>query len=126
MSSEIAKTFPAVNCDAVRNNYGTELQRYAIKDYDFVIKNPGVASSGALKCFCNQEIAKNAEKAYADTYGDPEGRYICWDYQYKVYEVYIMLNSLKYFITGVNYILRTICISLVAWIGYKTETLKLI
>ena len=37
-----------------------------------------------------------------------------------------MLNSLKYFITGVNYILRTICISLVAWIGYKTETLQLI
>ena len=25
MSSQIAKTFPAVNCDAVRNNYGTEL-----------------------------------------------------------------------------------------------------
>lgn len=37
-------------------------------------------------------------------------------------EVFVWLNSLKYFITGVNFVLRTICIKLVAWIGYPTET----
>ena len=38
----------------------------------------------------------------------------------------VWLNSLKYFITGVNFFLRTICIALVKWVGYKTETMKLL
>ena len=37
----------------------------------------------------------------------------------------IWLNSLKYFITTFNFILRTVCISLVQWIGYPTETQQL-
>ena len=41
-------------------------------------------------------------------------------------EVFVWLNSLKYFITGVNFVLRTICIKLVAWIGYPTETVQLL
>ena len=55
-------------------------------------------------------------------YGHSAGKKICNEYSYIKITVFVMLNSLKYFITGVNYILRTICIKLVAWIGYPTET----
>ena len=41
------------------------------------------------------------------------------------FEILIWLNSLKYFITTFNFILRTVCISLVQWIGYPTETQQL-
>jgi len=40
--------------------------------------------------------------------------------------VFLWLNSLKYFITGVNFVLRTVCIKLVAWVGYPTETMQLL
>ena len=126
LSSSIAKTFPAVSCEAINNNYGTQLQKFAIEDYDFIEANPGIASSGALKCFCTAELKNDLQKALYDTYGHPNGKTICWDYQYKVLEVFVWLNSLKYFITGVNFVLRTVCIALVAWIGYKTETIKLL
>ena len=57
-----------------------------------------------------------------NTYGHPKGQKICAQYQEIAFEVFLWLNSLKYFITGVNFVLRTICIKLVAWIGYPTET----
>jgi len=41
------------------------------------------------------------------------------------FEIFAWLNSLKYIITGVNFVLRTVCINLVAWIGYPTETKQL-
>jgi hypothetical protein len=34
-------------------------------------------------------------------------------------------NSLGYLITGVNYVIRTIIISLITWIHFKTETMQL-
>lgn len=34
-------------------------------------------------------------------------------------------SSIAYFLVGTNYILRTICITLVDWIGYSTETVRL-
>ena len=40
--------------------------------------------------------------------------------------MFLWLNSLKYFITGVNFVLRTVCIKLVAWVGYPTETMQLL
>ena len=128
VSAGIAKVFPAVSCEAIEANYGKELQRYAVEDYDFVTdpKNAGLASSGALKCFCKAEIAADMNGAFAKSYGHAKNALICWEYQYMVLKVFVWLNSLKYFITGVNFFLRTICILLVDMIGYKTETLKLI
>lgn len=96
-----------------------------MKDYDFIAANPGVASSGALKCFCNKEIYNDLNKAFSSTYGSTNNEYICYDYSSIVLRVFVMLNSLKYFITGVNFVLRTVCILLVNWIGYETETMKL-
>lgn len=39
--------------------------------------------------------------------------------------VYYWTTSLSYLLIGINYILRTICIKLVDWIGYDSETVKL-
>ena len=121
-SAAIAREFPAVDCEAVKATYGTQLQRYALEDYDFVVTHDGLPSSGALTCFCNQELAENYSKAKESDYGHHQGKKICSEYEYIKIEVFVWLNSLKYFITGVNFVLRTICIKLVAWIGYPTET----
>lgn len=40
-------------------------------------------------------------------------------------EVLFWTSSLGYVLTGINYVLRTVCIMLVAWIGYASETVKL-
>lgn len=37
-------------------------------------------------------------------------------------ELFFGLRSIKLFIPFVNFVFRTICIKLVAWIGYKTKT----
>lgn len=51
-SAEIAREFPPTDCDSISQTYGSQLQRYAVEDYDFVVKNDGLPSSGALQCFC--------------------------------------------------------------------------
>jgi len=96
-----------------------------VEDYDFVVEHDGLPSSGALECFCNAEIAADYNKAITTAYGHPKNALICSEYLSIKTEVFLWINSLKYFITGVNFVLRTICIALVAWIGYPTETQKL-
>ena len=39
--------------------------------------------------------------------------------------VYMWTTALSYILIGFNYILRTVCIKLVDWIGYDTETMRL-
>ena len=39
--------------------------------------------------------------------------------------VYMWTTALSYILIGFNYILRTVCIMLVNWIGYDTETMRL-
>ena len=39
--------------------------------------------------------------------------------------VYMWTTALSYILIGFNYILRTVCIMLVDWIGYDTETMRL-
>jgi len=71
-------------------------------------------------------MTANYEKAMSQSYGHPKGALICSEFSEIQTTVFLWLNSLKYFITGVNFILRTVCILLVAWIGYPTETEKLL
>ena len=40
-------------------------------------------------------------------------------------KVLFWTKSISYFLIGTNYILRTVCIILVNWVGYETETEKL-
>ena len=125
MSADIAREFPKVDCEAIKTTYGSQLKTYAIEDYDFVVANDGLPSSGALTCFCTDEMTNNYDIAMTSNYGHPHQQLICKEFESIQTEVFLWLNSLKYFITGVNYILRTVCILLVAWIGYPTETEKL-
>ena len=39
--------------------------------------------------------------------------------------MYLWTSALSYLLIGINYILRTICIMLVDWIGFSTETVRL-
>jgi hypothetical protein len=39
--------------------------------------------------------------------------------------VLLWTSALSYLLIGINYILRTVCIMLVDWIGYSTETIRL-
>ena len=109
-SSEIAREFPVVDCEAIRETYGDKLQRYAVADYDFVVQNEGLPSSGALKCFCSAELKRDYNYAVTSSYGHPGKVQICEEYEFIIFEVFVWLNSLKYFITGVNVVLRLLCI----------------
>ena len=121
-SAEIAREFPPFDCEAVEQTYGDQLQKYAVEDYDFVIANDGLPSSGALKCFCEAAKNEDYDEAMTSNFGHPKGKLICNEYQTIAFEIFFWLNSLKYFIPGVNYVLRTVCIKLIIWIGYPTET----
>ena len=59
------------------------------------------------------------------SYGQEEGKYICEGYFDSVLNVLIWTSALSYLLIGINYILRTVCIMLVDWIGYPTETERL-
>jgi len=39
--------------------------------------------------------------------------------------VYLWTSALSYLLIGINYVLRTVCIMLVDWIGFSTETMRL-
>ena len=43
-----------MNCDSLVTDYGSQLQAYAVDDFDYIQKNPGEKSSGTLQCFCKQ------------------------------------------------------------------------
>ena len=69
---------------------------------------------------------KDDPEGYAEkTYGQADGKFICNDYSIEMYKVLFWTNSIAYFLVGVNYALRVICIMLVDWIGYDTETVRL-
>ena len=70
-SANIAKSFPAVDCPSIEETYGDQLQKYASLDYDFVSRNDGLPSNGALQCFCAAELEKNYDTAITSTYGHP-------------------------------------------------------
>lgn len=38
---------------------------------------------------------------------------------------YLFVNGLSYVLTIINFILRTVCIALIDWIGFATETERL-
>lgn len=47
---------------------------------------------------------------------------ICYEYLYLDTKSAALSNSISYVLTGFNYILRTIVIIAVTWVGYATET----
>ena len=59
------------------------------------------------------------------SYGQAQGDFICEGYASAVTTVLLWTSALSYLLIGINYILRTVCIMLVDWIGYSTETVRL-
>lgn len=59
------------------------------------------------------------------SYGQADGEAICEGYASAVTTVLLWTSALSYLLIGINYILRTVCIMLVDWIGYSTETVRL-
>ena len=124
-SADMASVFPAVNCDGISEAYGDKLQTYAVTDFDYIEANPGHPSSGTLQCFCQQEFKDNKDTYLENSYGQVDGEPICANYNSLVTTVFLMTTVLSYLLIGINYVLRTVCIMLVDWIGFSTETERL-
>ena len=124
-SAKMAVVYPPVECDNIAEAYGTDLQQYAVLDYDYIQANPGLPSSGCLQCFCQQEYELDADSTLTNSFGQVDDEPICDAYYSDAMSVYFWTTALSYLLIGINYILRTVCIMLVDWIGYATETERL-
>ena len=58
-------------------------------------------------------------------YGQKDGAPICKEYNDEMVKVLFWTNAIAYVLVGVNYVLRLVCIMLVDWVGYATETVRL-
>ena len=126
-SADMATVFPNVDCGAIEATYGegSALQPYAVDDYDYIQGHPGDPSSGCLQCFCQQQYKDGVADYDTASYGQADGDAICGYYQSTVMSVYLWTTALSYLLIGINYVLRTVCIMLVDWIGFSTETVRL-
>ena len=124
-SAKMAAIFPPQDCEGVKNAYGTTLEKYANADYDYIMAHPGAQSSGTLQCFCRKMLEED-EDYKGKVYGGRTDKVeICTEFDKQVGDVYMWQTALSYLLIGINYILRTICIMLVNWIGFPTETIRL-
>ena len=124
-SANLAKVFPPTDCHGLELAYGDNLQEYAVMDYNYIQKTEAEPSSGCLQCFCQQQYKQNPDTYLTDSYGQAQKEPICEQYQEQVMSVYLWTTALSYLLIGLNYVLRTICIMLVDWIGFATETMRL-
>ena len=58
-------------------------------------------------------------------FGQADGDLICDVFTKKMLKVKFWTKGISFFLIATNYVLRTICIMLVSWVGYSTETIKL-
>ena len=126
-SADLAAVFPPADCDGLDDAYGDKMQPYAVADYNYIndAANKGKPSSGVLQCFCQDQIDDIGDAALSKSYGQADGDFICNDYVVQARNVYFYTTALSYLLIGINYILRTVCIMLVDWIGFATETERL-
>ena len=90
----------------------------------FIQANPGIKSSGTLQCFCDEQYSLGSTAAYDATYG-PDEVPMCATYLKLVFKTIAFSNSLKYVLAIFNFVIRTIVIMAVTWIGYATNTAQL-
>ena len=43
-STSVARVFPTVDCEAALQTYGSEIEEFAVADYDFIKSHPGKQS----------------------------------------------------------------------------------
>ena len=125
-SAAMAQVFPLVDCDGVKSSYTDEtLKTYAALDFDYIKSVEGAQSSGTLQCFCEEMAIEDPDNYKTASYGQKDGKPICGEYYDLTLKVYTWTTALSYLLIGFNYILREICIALIVWIGYDTETVQL-
>jgi hypothetical protein len=87
-----------------------------------------VASSGCLQCFCSEQVTENGYDVAINTnFTAPsqEPAEICYEYLKLDAKATVLSSSFSYILIGFNYILRTVVIMVVSWIGYATQTAML-
>lgn len=124
--AKIANVYPQVDCGDIESAYSNKLAEAAYNDYEFITDH-NAKSSGVLGCFCKEQkdLGVETDTVYFDKDGS-NGVAICESYYNDILEVFFWTSALSYSITGINYVLRMVCIMLVTWIGYKDETEQLI
>ena len=65
------------------------------------------------------------EDCEKETYGQQDGEKICEVYYSQVLWAVLLPTALSYVLTGINFVLRTACIMLIDWVGFNTETKRL-
>lgn len=125
ISKGIADVYPTTDCDNLKESYGTDLQSFAVADFDYITANPGEQSSGCLQCFCTDQYADASADWQEDSYGQADGIPICKQLSADLISVLFWTNALSYILIGFNYVLTMVCIMAVDWIGYATETKRL-
>ena len=89
--------------------------------------NDKITTKGCLECFCGQMITsdpngwQNFTVSTAD-FGDIK---ICSEFRYYAYFVFFAVKMLTIVVVVLNFFLREICIRLINWVGYKTETVRI-
>jgi len=119
----MAAVYPPVDCTGIEGVYGNQLEAQAMIDYYYIKGNKGEASDGTLQCFCTSNSKDDPD--FNASYKAANGEAICQEFSNDVLAVYFWTTALSYLLIGINYILRTVCIMLVDWIGFDTETVRL-
>lgn len=98
------------------------LQLGAITEYENFFKHETIERlNGVLECYCKK---KKSEGFDIDTF-KPEGyeEAICAQYSSDQFWGFAMAQVVTFLVVVINYVLRLLMITLIQYIGYKTETL---
>ena len=124
MQAGVYAKYPVpASCQPFYDNYGDQLESFAVLDYEANTKlesegrDPSYA--GYLQCFCDQQTADGI--ASDAPYG-PDGAQICADYSFYAYLALGIGNAITGFIVVVNTLLTELAIGLITWIGYDTHS----
>lgn len=114
-----------VDCQDLGSLYGDQLEKYAIVDYLYALKQDNKESSGALPCFCQSQLAAGVKKAdlsekvfTLEEFGFSEP--ICGEYFTFTFWSNSFAQSIKYFVLIFNIILRSGVIFIMSMVGYPT------
>ena len=105
--------------------YGDHYRSYAVRDYEYVKEEDGRQAQGTLQCYCKEVAAETDPDAVMEILRDTNGTDVCEDLAAKQGKVYLLTSALSYLLIGLNVVLRMVCIMIVDWIGYPTETKRL-
>ena len=125
-SLEVKKKYPVVECPTIKESYGLDLEKYALREYEEFYNyeskgynNPGPLS-GALQCYCDSKAdGVKGSEMMNEKIGDVK---VCEQYVMDFYLSLVTNSAVQYMIIAINYILRVFIIKLIIYIGKDTES----